>query len=223
MCIYLFSNSLYVTNQFLCLIYTLYTYLILPSILTAGNLNRHKKVKHGLDETTENMEVDAVKFLSSMSGRTRLPNSDNENDPDSDDGNADSKSNKKGRKSVPKKLLSKKDEDDGKLDAEHDDESDLENVITYSDEEREIERLKGGKHVGILLEAGKVNDIDTPEKKAGTVNDIDTPEKNTPTMSTRGQRSCRNRKRKTLHDDFTGLDDSDEEQDRKPPAKRKQT
>ena len=59
--------------------------------------------------------------------------------------------------------------------------------------------MNGAKHLGILLEAGKVNDIDTPEK-------------NTPSMSTRGQRSCRNRKRKTLHDDFTGLDDSDEEQ-----------
>ena len=59
--------------------------------------------------------------------------------------------------------------------------------------------MNGAKHLGILLEAGKVNDIDTPEK-------------NTPTMSARRQRSCRNRNRKTLHDDFTGLDDSDEEQ-----------
>ncbi|CAL1530924.1 unnamed protein product, partial [Lymnaea stagnalis] len=36
-----------------------------------GNLNRHKKVKHGLNETTDVMEEDAVNFLSSLSERAR--------------------------------------------------------------------------------------------------------------------------------------------------------
>ncbi|XP_076444000.1 uncharacterized protein LOC143282286 [Babylonia areolata] len=41
------------------------------SFTLKGNLNRHKKVKHGLNESTENMEEDAVHFLSSWSERAR--------------------------------------------------------------------------------------------------------------------------------------------------------
>ena len=40
-------------------------------IVSLGNLNRHKKVKHGLNESTESMEEDAVHFLSSWSERAR--------------------------------------------------------------------------------------------------------------------------------------------------------
>lgn len=36
-----------------------------------GNLNRHKKVKHGLNESTESLEEEAVNFLSSLSERAR--------------------------------------------------------------------------------------------------------------------------------------------------------
>lgn len=39
------------------------------SFTLKGNLNRHKKVKHGLNESTESMEEDAVHFLSSWSDR----------------------------------------------------------------------------------------------------------------------------------------------------------
>ncbi|KAL8580277.1 hypothetical protein ACOMHN_061518 [Nucella lapillus] len=41
------------------------------SFTLKGNLNRHKKVKHGLNESTEHMEEDAVHFLSSWSERAR--------------------------------------------------------------------------------------------------------------------------------------------------------
>ena len=44
---------------------------LLVDCLPLGNLNRHKKVKHGLNESTESMEEDAVHFLSSWSERAR--------------------------------------------------------------------------------------------------------------------------------------------------------
>ncbi|KAK0060099.1 Krueppel 1 [Biomphalaria pfeifferi] len=71
-----------------------------------GNLNRHKKVKHGLNETTDVMEEDAVNFLSSLSERARDDhNMDGENgslSPGSE--GEDGKSNRKGRKSIPRKI-----------------------------------------------------------------------------------------------------------------------
>lgn len=36
-----------------------------------GNLNRYKKVKYGLNESTENLEEEVVSFLSEFSDRTR--------------------------------------------------------------------------------------------------------------------------------------------------------
>ncbi|XP_064608092.1 uncharacterized protein LOC135472497 [Liolophura sinensis] len=53
------------------------------SFTLRGNLTRHKKVKHGLDETTENMEEEAVQLLKSFSERAREeqnPISNNLND-----------------------------------------------------------------------------------------------------------------------------------------------
>jgi hypothetical protein len=49
-----------------------------------GNLNRHKKVKHGLNESTESMEEDAVHFLSSWSDRT--PRWEDEEEDEEQDG-----------------------------------------------------------------------------------------------------------------------------------------
>ena len=48
----------------------------------AGNLNRHKKVKHGLNESTRNMEEDAVRFLNTLSERAHEehPEEDSIND-----------------------------------------------------------------------------------------------------------------------------------------------
>lgn len=37
-----------------------------------GNLNRYKKVKYGLNESTENLEEEVVSFLSEFSDRTRF-------------------------------------------------------------------------------------------------------------------------------------------------------
>lgn len=37
-----------------------------------GNLNRYKKVKYGLSESTENLEEEVVSFLSEFSDRTRF-------------------------------------------------------------------------------------------------------------------------------------------------------
>ncbi|XP_059161740.1 uncharacterized protein LOC131944880 [Physella acuta] len=71
-----------------------------------GNLNRHKKVKHGLNETTDVMEEDAVNFLSSLSERARDEhNADGEADsPGSGGESGDGKSGRKGRKSIPRKI-----------------------------------------------------------------------------------------------------------------------
>ncbi|BFZ02373.1 hypothetical protein BsWGS_05412 [Bradybaena similaris] len=73
-----------------------------------GNLNRHKKVKHGLNETTDVMEEDAVNFLSSLSERVRDEhNVDGETDslsPGSGAEGADGKTGRKGRKSIPRKI-----------------------------------------------------------------------------------------------------------------------
>lgn len=116
------------------------------SFTLKGNLNRHKKVKHGLDESTEAMEEDAVNFLSTISDRTRenyfsIP-SDNEMDQDSRDSlsSPDSRSSRKGRKSVPRKHVSRPLYEEN--DAEKSNDIDTEQMITYSDEERENERTK---------------------------------------------------------------------------------
>ncbi|BFY97575.1 hypothetical protein BsWGS_00615 [Bradybaena similaris] len=81
-----------------------------------GNLNRHKKVKHGLNETTDVMEEDAVNFLSSLSERARDDhNVDGEVDSLSPGSGADSndgKSGRKGRKSIPRKITQEEEEED---------------------------------------------------------------------------------------------------------------
>lgn len=73
----------------------------------SGNLNRHKKVKHGLNETTDVMEEDAVNFLSSLSERARDEHMEGETEslsPGSGAEGADGKSGRKGRKSIPRKI-----------------------------------------------------------------------------------------------------------------------
>ncbi|GFR69224.1 zinc finger protein 366 [Elysia marginata] len=70
-----------------------------------GNLNRHKKVKHGLNETTDVMEEDAVNFLSSLSERARDDyNADGSLSPGSGGDSMDGKFGRKGRKSIPRKI-----------------------------------------------------------------------------------------------------------------------
>ncbi|KAL3866426.1 hypothetical protein ACJMK2_043723 [Sinanodonta woodiana] len=76
------------------------------SFTLKGNLNRHKKVKHGLNETTESMEEEAVNFLSELSAeRAKVEVSD---DPEEEtrvsDVSMEAKSPKKGRKSIPRKI-----------------------------------------------------------------------------------------------------------------------
>lgn len=83
------------------------------SFTLKGNLNRHKKVKHGLNESTENLEEEAVNFLSSLSGRTQVEESDGfldyselEQDMDQVTSTPESRSPRKGRKSIiPRKIM----------------------------------------------------------------------------------------------------------------------
>ncbi|XP_076105475.1 uncharacterized protein LOC143073659 [Mytilus galloprovincialis] len=70
-----------------------------------GNLNRHKKVKHGLDESTEDMEEQAVNFLNEMSSGRVHNEMDDSSSVEQVLSSPDSKSPRKGRKSVPRKLL----------------------------------------------------------------------------------------------------------------------
>ena len=121
--------------------------------LVTGNLNRHKKVKHGLSETMENMEEDAVNFLGNLSDRIHdFDSSYDEQDISRDeestaDNAAEAKSPKKGRKSIPRKRVCRSSE---KESAEHlengnegedasEDENERLNELTYSEEERENE------------------------------------------------------------------------------------
>lgn len=108
--------------------------------IISGNLNRHKKVKHDLDESTEAMEEDAVNFLSTLSDRNYIQ-SDLEIDSRDDLSSPESRSNRKVRKSVPNKHVSK---DQYLEDNDRDMSSDIETevMISYSDEERENERTK---------------------------------------------------------------------------------
>ena len=69
--------------------------------LFSGNLNRHKKVKHGLNETTESMEEDAVNFLNELSERS-LTNDDADVEEEESE-QPESRSHRKGRKSTPRK------------------------------------------------------------------------------------------------------------------------
>ena len=85
-------------------------------MLLSGNLNRHKKVKHGLDESTESMEEEAVNFLSSME-RAREDreedyldmedrcDGDPHGSPLDDSQQGDSRFERKQRKSKPRKVL----------------------------------------------------------------------------------------------------------------------
>ena len=117
-----------------------------------GNLNRHKKVKHGLSESMENMEEDAVNFLGNLSDRIRDNDSSYEDlDTSRDDSLvSDGKSPKKGRKSIPRKRVNipseegsdKMFDNDEEVENASDDELDSERVneLTYSEEERENEQ-----------------------------------------------------------------------------------
>ncbi|XP_045156656.2 uncharacterized protein LOC123523092 [Mercenaria mercenaria] len=198
------------------------------SFTLKGNLNRHKKVKHGLDESTEVMEEDAVNFLSTISDRAResysnyVP-SDNEIDPDSRDGlpSPESRSSKKGRKSVPRKHVSRQlyDDDDGDMGSDFE----TERTITYSDEERENERTSGitskyfessetGSassrrkrkrgavyHVEYDDESDGHNDSDVKE-----IQDNQSFETNDTTLNATSEtRSTRKRKKKDFGEDFT--------------------
>lgn len=168
----------------------------------SGNLNRHKKVKHGLDESTETMEVDAVKFLSTMSGRARLAHSDFDTDLDTDDCSTPTKSGKKGRKSVPKKLNKKEPDEKSDTCSEHNSDIEIEEMITYSDEERELERLN------------QLNEVMTEETDSVTTDiveqstdDIDDSEN---TDGAGHLRPSRKRKRKELAEEFTDIVDKRE-------------
>ena len=117
-----------------------------------GNLNRHKKVKHGLSESMENMEEDAVNFLGNLSDRIRDNDSSYEDlDTSRDDSLvSDGKSPKKGRKSIPRKRVNipseegsdKMFDNDEEVENASDEELDTERVneLTYSEEERENEQ-----------------------------------------------------------------------------------
>ena len=119
-----------------------------------GNLNRHKKVKHGLSESMENMEEDAVNFLGNLSDRIRENDSSYEDlDTSRDDSLvSDGKSPKKGRKSIPRKRVNIPSEEgsDKMFDNDNDEEvenasdeeldSERVNELTYSEEERENEQ-----------------------------------------------------------------------------------
>ncbi|KAK6188941.1 hypothetical protein SNE40_005015 [Patella caerulea] len=86
------------------------------SFTLKGNLKRHKKIKHGIDDCTETMEEEAVWFLSTMSNRatqntTTTPLSlDTSQDSDSHDNSQssllspESKAQRKQRKSIPRKI-----------------------------------------------------------------------------------------------------------------------
>ncbi|XP_050403819.1 uncharacterized protein LOC126819684 [Patella vulgata] len=86
------------------------------SFTLKGNLKRHKKIKHGIDDCTETMEEEAVWFLSTMSNRatqntTTTPLSlDTSQDSDSYDNSQssllspESKAQRKQRKSIPRKI-----------------------------------------------------------------------------------------------------------------------
>lgn len=88
------------------------------------------------------MEEDAVNFLSTLSDRARDSNyiqSDRDIDSKDELSSPESRSNRKGRKSVPKKHVSK---DPYLEDNDRDTSTDIEVMISYSDEERENERTK---------------------------------------------------------------------------------
>lgn len=136
------------------------------SFTLRGNLNRHKKVKHGLNESTENLEEEAVSFLSELSDRTRPESevktkghksnisdsfiSDSDEEKDSDQSN--SKSPRKARKSIPRKYTYKRrsqveppndnySEDDDDEDDEEGEEEEAE-MLQKSPEKRKNLRMK---------------------------------------------------------------------------------
>jgi hypothetical protein len=116
----------------------------------SGNLNRHKKVKHGLNESTENLEEQAVSFLNELSDRSRpesegkgktdnlseTVNSDSDEEKDSD--HSTSKSPRKARKSIPRKYTYKRrpHPDDAKGNySEEDEEEEEEDAEMFEDVE----------------------------------------------------------------------------------------
>ncbi|XP_067666578.1 uncharacterized protein [Haliotis asinina] len=109
------------------------------SFTLKGNLNRHKKVKHGLNESTESMEEEAVNFLSLMSERIREERSLDDEDADQQDAqemldsppidqSGDLKSHRRERKSTPRKIPRQRksvDNDDSSSRDQCDDEEEL--------------------------------------------------------------------------------------------------
>lgn len=199
--------------------------------LFSGNLNRHKKFKHGLDESTEVMEENAVNFLSTLSDRTREhyinEQSDNELDQDSRDSlsSPDSRSSRKGRKSVPRKRVNRHLNPDNDEDNSND--VDTEQMITYSDEERENERTReltseqsGSDNAGSRRKRkrGVVYRVDHEDRDIDSNDESDGKDEAIGTTSPEDQnakpaevignapsetRSVRKRKKKDYGDDFT--------------------
>lgn len=117
-------------------------------ISVPGNLNRHKKVKHGLNESMENMEEDAVNFLGNLSDRFRdFDHSQDEQEISRDESiTGDAKSPKKGRKSIPRKRIFRLSENESdtvenshEVGNQSEDDTERINELTYSEEERENE------------------------------------------------------------------------------------
>lgn len=194
-------------------------------------MNRHKKFKHGLDESTEVMEENAVNFLSTLSDRTREhymnEQSDTELDQDSRDSlsSPDSRSSRKGRKSVPRKRVSRHLNPDN--DGDNSNDVDTEQMITYSDEERENERTRelaseqsgcGNAGSRRKRKRGVVYRVDHEDRDIDSNDESDGKEEAVGTTSLEDQnakpadvignapgetRSVRKRKKKDYGDDFT--------------------
>ncbi|OWF45270.1 uncharacterized protein LOC110457257 [Mizuhopecten yessoensis] len=133
------------------------------SFTLKGNLNRHKKVKHGLSESTESLEEEAVSFLSSLSGRTQvdevdtfLDYTDFEQDVEQIASTSDLRTPRKGRKSViPRKILRRRSSANRKENEETDQEDDVEE----DDYEEEDEDGEGQGHYAGETVSGIFGDI----------------------------------------------------------------
>ncbi|XP_060073215.1 uncharacterized protein LOC132553029 [Ylistrum balloti] len=122
------------------------------SFTLKGNLNRHKKVKHGLNESTESLEEEAVSFLSSLSGRTQVDESEAfldycefEQEVDQIASTSDPRTPRKGRKSViPRKIMRRR----SSASRNENEDTDQEDEVEDGDFEEEEEEVSQGHSAG---------------------------------------------------------------------------
>ena len=115
-------------------------------IFSLGNLNRHKKVKHGLDDSTECTEEDAANFLLQMSEKNlRAPETEKERTQEKEEKKEDLQSDDGDNGGEVENDYDDDDDDDEDVSSHYDDDLDEDYSLDSSNRSTEEEKSSNGQ------------------------------------------------------------------------------